>query len=103
LLLQRGDTVILENPTFFGAIDAFRAAGAHLAAVPIGESGLDLQCLDEPLSTRGAQCLYLSTFHNPTGSALTDLQRRQLVKMAQEVNLPLIEDLTLANIVLEKE
>jgi DNA-binding transcriptional MocR family regulator len=103
LLLQRGDTVILENPTFFGAIDAFRAAGAHLAAVPIEASGLDLQRLDELLSARVAQCLYLSTFHNPTGNALTDLQRRQLAKMAEEVNLLLIEDLTLANVVFEKE
>jgi DNA-binding transcriptional MocR family regulator len=81
---------------------AFRAAGAHLAAVPIEASGLDLQRLSELLATREAQCLYLSTFHNPTGNVLTDLQRRQLVKMAQEVNLPLIEDLTLAHCVLEK-
>ena len=103
LLLQRGDTVIIENPTFYGAIDAFRAAGAHLAAVPFEASGLDLQRLGELLSARGSQCLYLSTFHNPTGNALSDLQRRQLVEMAQEVNLPLIEDLTLANVVLEKE
>ena len=104
LLLQRGDTVILENPTFFGAIDAFRAAGAHLAAVPIGASGLDLQRLGELLSARVAQCVYLiPTFHNPTGNTLSDLQRRQLVEMAQEVNLPLIEDLTLANNVLERE
>src|SRR5215472_15174239 len=57
LLLQRGDTVILENPTFFGAIDAFRAAGAHLAAMPIEASGLDLQRLDELVSARRAQCL----------------------------------------------
>ena len=103
LLLQRGDTVIIENPTFFGAIDSFRAAGVHLAAVPIEASGFDLQRLGELLSARGAQCLYLSTFHNPTGNALSDLQRRQLVEMAQKVNLPLIEDLTLANVVLEKE
>lgn len=103
LLLQRGDTVIIENPTFYGAIDAYRAAGVHLAAVPIEASGLDLQRLGELLSVRGAQCLYLSTFHNPTGNALTDLQRRQLIEMAQKVNLPLIEDLTLANVVLEKE
>ena len=103
LLLQRGDTVILENPTFFGAIDAFRAAGAHLAAVAVEASGLDLQRLGELLAARRAQCLYLSTFHNPTGNVLTELQRRQLVKLAQEVNLPLIEDLTLANIVLGKE
>ena len=104
LLLQRGDTVILENPTFFGAIDTFRAAGAHMAGVPIDASGLDFQRLGELLSERRAQCVYLiPTFHNPTGNTLTDLQRRRLVEMAQQINIPLIEDLTLANNVLERE
>src|SRR5690349_18942401 len=98
LLLQRGDTVILENPTFFGAIDTFRAAGARLEGIPIDASGLDLQRVSELLSARVAQCLYLiPTFQNPTGNTLTEMQRRQLVKMAQQVNMPLIEDLTMAN------
>ena len=103
LLLQRGDTVILENPTFFGAIDAFRAAGARLAGVPNdASSGLDLQRVSDLISARIAQCLYLiPTYHNPTGNTLSEAQRRQLVKMAQEGNIPLIEDLTMANNVLE--
>ena len=54
LLLQRGDTVILENPTFFGAIDAFRAAGARLVGVPVGAAGLDSALLQELLSARSA-------------------------------------------------
>ena len=104
LLLQRGDIVLLENPTFFGAIDTFRAAGAHLVGIPVDASGLDLQRVNELLSARIAQCLYLiPTFHNPTGNTLTEMQRRQLVKMAQQVNMPLIEDLTMANNVLERE
>jgi DNA-binding transcriptional MocR family regulator len=102
LLLQRGDTVILENPTFFGAIDTFRAAGARLAGVPNDASGLDLQRVSELLSARVAQCLYLiPTFHNPTANTLSELQRRDLVTMAQQVNMPIIEDLTMANNVLE--
>jgi DNA-binding transcriptional MocR family regulator len=104
LLLQRGDTVILENPTFFGAIDTFRAVGARLAGVPNDASGLDLQRVSELLSARAAQCLYLiPTFHNPTGNTLTETERRDLVTMAQQVNLPIIEDLTMANNVLEGE
>ena len=104
LLLQRGDIVLLENPTFFGAIDTFRAAGARLVGISVYASGLDLQRVNELLCARIAQCLYLiPTFHNPTGNTLTELQRRQLVKMAQQVNIPLIEDLTMANNVLEGE
>jgi len=104
LLLQRGDTVILENPTFFGAIDAFRAAGAHLSPVPVELVGLNLQRMEELLALKAAQCVYLiPTFHNPTGNTLTDMQRRQVVSMAQEANVPMIEDLTLAYNVLGRE
>lgn len=104
LLLQRGDTVILENPTFFGAIDTFRAAGARLAGVSNDASGLDLARVSELVSARVAQCLYIiPTYHNPTGNTLTETQRRQLVQMAQESNIPLIEDLTMANNTLDGE
>jgi DNA-binding transcriptional MocR family regulator len=104
LLVQRGDTVIVENPTFFGAIDTFRAAGARLAAVPVGASGLDFHRLEELLSARTAQFVYLMpSFHNPTGNTLSDMQRREIVRLAQKFNMLLIEDLTLANNALERE
>lgn len=89
LLLQRGDTVILENPTFFGAIDTFRAAGAHLAAVPIEASGLDFQRLGELLSARVAQCVYLiPTFHNPTGNTLSDLHAASSSRWRRRLTFP---------------
>ena len=104
LLLQRGDVIILENPTFFGAIDAFRAAGARLAPVPIGADGLDFRRLGELLAPRTAHCLYLvPTFHNPTGNTLTVMQRHEIVTMAQAANNPIIEDLTLGFNALDRE
>jgi DNA-binding transcriptional MocR family regulator len=45
----------------------------------------------------------IPTFHNPTGNTLSDLQRRLLVELAQQINIPLIEDLTLAHNALERE
>ncbi len=104
LLLQRGDTMILENPTFFGAIDAFRAAGARLATVPMGPLGLNMRVLREQLSARTAQCLYLiPTFHNPTGNTLTDMDRREIVHLAHGANLLILEDLTLGFNALDRE
>lgn len=104
LLVQRGDTVIMENPTFFGAIDAFRAAGARLATVPIDDGGFDFPRLRELLSERAAQCLYLiPTHHNPTGNTLSEMQRREIVTLAQAANIPLIEDLTLGFNALDRE
>src|SRR5258706_7841884 len=104
LLLQRGDTVILENRTFFGAIDIFRAAGARLTPVSIDRAGLDLHQLAELLSARDAQAVYLiPTIQNPTGNTLTEMQRREIVVMAEQANILLIEDLTLAYNVLYRE
>jgi DNA-binding transcriptional MocR family regulator len=104
LMLQRGDVIILENPSFFGAIDAFRAAGARLVPVPIGANGLDSNQLAEHLLARMAQYVYLiPTFHNPTGNILTSMQRYDIVKEAQTANIPIIEDLTLGFNVLESE
>jgi DNA-binding transcriptional MocR family regulator len=104
LMLQRGDTLILENPCFFGAIDAFRAAGARLAPVPIGAHGLDFRRLGEHLAAGTAQILYLiPTFHNPTGNTLTDMQRRDVIRLAQAAHVPIIEDLTLGFNALDRE
>ncbi len=104
LLLQRGDTIVLENPTFFGAIDAFRAAGARLTTVPIGPLGLNMRVLRDQLSARTAQCLYLiPTFHNPTGNTLTEMDRREIVLLAHAASIPIIEDLTLGFNALDRE
>src|SRR5204863_409265 len=78
--------------------------GARLMPVSIDRAGLDLHHLKELLSARVAQAVYLiPTFHNPTGNTLTDMQRREVVGMAQQANIPLIEDLTLAYNVLDRE
>ncbi len=104
LLLRPGDEVLIENPTFFGAIDTLRAAGARLNPIPVDASGLDFNCLDRLLSGRVAQCIYIiPTFQNPTSNTLTDLQRREFIKMTQAVDLRVIEDLTLANNALDRE
>ena len=104
LMLQRGDTIILENPCFFGAIDAFRAAGARLAPVPIGAHGLDFRRLAEHLAAGTAQCLYLiPTYHNPTGNTLTEMERQEVIRLAQAADRPIIEDLTLAFNVLDRQ
>lgn len=103
-LLQRGDRVIIENPTFFGAIDTFRAAGVHFEAVPVETSGLDFACLSRLMSARASRVMYMiPSFHNPTGHVLSDMARREIVRMAHDAGVLLIEDLTLANNGLDRE
>jgi DNA-binding transcriptional MocR family regulator len=104
LLCRHGDTVILENPTFFGAIDAFRVAGARLLTVPIESEGINVKCLREQTVISTVQCIYLiPTFHNPTGVTMTDTQRRQVIKLAQESQIVVIDDMTMAYNVLDRE
>jgi DNA-binding transcriptional MocR family regulator len=104
LLCRRGDAVILENPTFFGAIDAFRAAGARLLSVPIEGGGINVERLKEHVAAPTTQCMYLiPTFHNPTGVTMTDTQRRQVITMAQAHQMIVIDDMTMAYNVLDRE
>jgi DNA-binding transcriptional MocR family regulator len=55
LYLQRGDTVLIEDPTYFGAVDAFRAAGARLSSLPVGKEGVSPTILRERISSTAAR------------------------------------------------
>lgn len=99
LYVQRGDTVMVENPTYFGALDTFRALGARLLPIPVDQDGLRVDILRRALGTTLPRLLYLSpTFHNPTGVALSKARRRSLAALASEFALPIIEDNAFADL-----
>lgn len=101
-LVQRGDAVLIESPTYFGALDAFRAAGARLLPVPVGPDGLDAERLERRLAMETARCLYiLPTLHNPTGTSISGAWRRRLVQSAEGHGVTIIEDLAMADLTLE--
>lgn len=99
--LQRGDNVILENPTYFGAIDALRAAGARLLGLRVKQHGIRPELLRAQVEASLPRLIYLQpTFQNPTGTVLPIFQRREIVRLAAEFNLPIVEDNTLADLAL---
>lgn len=99
--LQRGDALLIESPTYFGAIDAFRSLGLRLQSVPVTRAGLNLERLQQRLQAGGAEWLYLiPTLHNPTATSLTEGQRRSVVQMAEQWGVTIIEDLTMADLML---
>ncbi|HLG74868.1 MAG TPA: PLP-dependent aminotransferase family protein [Ktedonobacteraceae bacterium] len=99
LYIQRGDTVIVENPTFFGALDTFRALGARLLPIPVDQEGLRVDILQRTLRTSQPRLLYLTpTFHNPTGTVLSQARRRIIASLAKEFSLPVIEDSAFADL-----
>ena len=97
--LQRGDTVLVEDPTYFGALDAFRLAGARLASVPAGPRGADPTLLRTRTVASAPRLIYLSpTFQNPTGGVMPPAARERVAALARETGVPVVEDATLADL-----
>jgi 2-aminoadipate transaminase len=92
-LIDPGDVVLIEAPTYAGAIRAFRGAGARLVSIPSGADGIDLDRLRSVLRHVRPKLLYvIPTFQNPTGGCLSPAKRHELVEIAGAHGLPVIED-----------
>lgn len=99
LFLERGDAVVVESPTYLGAIDIFSAQGARLVPVPAGAAGVGVEALRDALVRAKPRLVYLMpTFQNPTGSVLPERDRRRVARLASEAGVPVVEDLTLADL-----
>jgi DNA-binding transcriptional MocR family regulator len=103
LYLRRGDTVLAENPTYFGALEAFRMAGARVAAMPVEAGHLDPRLLRDRILANGPRLVYLTpTHHNPTGALMPESARREVARIAEEFGVPVIEDGTLADMIIDR-
>ncbi|GAB7188355.1 PLP-dependent aminotransferase family protein [Kitasatospora sp. Ki12] len=88
-----GDPVLVESPTYPGALAAARAAGLRPVPVPMDEHGLRPDLLADAFAMTGARLLYCQpTFHNPTGTVLAPERRRQVVDVARAAGAFLVED-----------
>lgn len=103
MLVPRGETVVTEDPTYIGAIDVFSAAGARMLTVPAGFEGVELARLRRTLETRPRLLYVAPTFHNPTGTTMPERARRDLAALSAELQIPLVEDLALADLALTSE
>src|SRR5262249_46771370 len=81
LLIEPGDRVVLEDPTYLGAIDAFTAFGARLEGVTSGPQGGQVDGLRETVTTAAPRVVYLMpTGQNPTGSMMSDAARQEVAR-----------------------
>jgi 2-aminoadipate transaminase len=91
-LLDPGDKVLLEAPTYSGAINVFAASGATLVGVPVDAEGPSIEALSR-MDTRGVKLLYLMpNCRNPTGSTISQARREAIVRWSKERSIPIIED-----------
>jgi len=92
-LIEPGDPVVIEEPTYCGAIPAFRAAGARLIGVPVDDGGMRTDVLEAVLQRVRPKLIYtLPTFQNPSGVVMGVARRRRLLELATRAQVPVLED-----------
>lgn len=94
MMLNEGDTVICENPSFIGALNSFRTYGAKLCGIPCQEDGMDMDALEEALSScKNVKLIYtIPTFQNPSGITMSLQKRKKLLELAKQHGVMIIED-----------
>jgi 2-aminoadipate transaminase len=92
LFVNRGDRILVEAPTYLGALQAFNAYGADYVSVPIDEDGLRTDQIEKPLRSSPKFMYVLPNFQNPAGTTLSEGRRHELVLMADRYGIPIVED-----------
>ncbi len=95
VMLDPGDTVITEYPSFIGALAAFKSYGAELTGVALDADGIDLESLKRVYEAGGrkAKMLYINThFQNPGGITYSPNRKQQLIQFLKSTDLLLLED-----------
>lgn len=92
-LIEPGDRVLVEEPSYLAALQAFQLGGAVVVPVACDDDGLDPDAVAAAAAEHGARVLYtIPTFHNPTGRTLPLERRHALAALAERCGLWLIED-----------
>jgi 2-aminoadipate transaminase len=92
LFVNRGDYIVVESPTYLGALQAWNAYGAQYITVRTDENGMVVDELEAALRV-GPKFIYvLPNFQNPSGVTLSLERRRKLIELADKYGVPIIED-----------
>ena len=109
--VRPGDAVILENPTYPGAVAIFHGARARCLAVPVkthaepnSELGVDVEALEATLAANRVKLIVLTPdFQNPTGTSMSLSSRRRVLELAARHQVPIVEDHIYARLHLREE
>ncbi|ATW26768.1 PLP-dependent aminotransferase family protein [Candidatus Formimonas warabiya] len=93
IMIDPGDVVVVEEPSFFPAVQAFKTMGARIMGIPIDDRGMRVDVLEQLLHRYRPKLIYtIPTFHNPSGTEMELERRRQLVELAYKYRVLIIED-----------
>lgn len=92
IFINPGDRILVEEPTYLGALQAWNAYGAEYVTVPVDKDGMKMDALEATLRT-GPKFIYaLPNFQNPSGVTLSGARRLRLVELANHYGVPIVED-----------
>ncbi len=93
LFINPGDTIIVESPSYLGAIQVFRSYQASFKTIPADEHGTDVDALEKSLDECRPKFIYLTpTFSNPTGVTIAAERRKAIAEITGKYGVPVIED-----------
>jgi 2-aminoadipate transaminase len=95
LMIDPGDPILVEGPTYVGAMQAFDAYEPTYVTVPVDHEGMDVPALASTLDRmeRPPKFIYtIPTFQNPTGNSMSLARRHALVELSRDRGIPILED-----------
>ena len=93
ILISEGDVVLVESPTYLGALQSFQPYLPRYVEMPTDEQGIDVDALESLLKTTPAKLLYaVPNFQNPTGRTLSLERRERLVELTNQYGVMVVED-----------
>lgn len=93
-ILNKGDKIIVESPSFIGSLNAFRSYECELVGVEVEADGMSMEKLEAVLeANKDAKLIYtIPTFQNPTGTTMSLEKRKKLLELASKYDVLIIED-----------
>lgn len=93
VFLERGDTVVVENPCYLAALQAFSGYEVNFVPIDSDDDGMRVDQLEEVLKRSRAKLIYIvSEFSNPKGTTLSGGRRERLIELSSRYRIPILED-----------
>jgi 2-aminoadipate transaminase len=92
LLINEGDCVLVEAPTYLGALQAFNVFGAEYVSIPIDHDGIRTELMPEAFQCGPTFMYLLPNFQNPGGVTMSLERRKEIVRLSNDHGIPIIED-----------